>query len=408
MTGRSKRNNARRVGFKVDDMLEAVKKKNSRNDACEKISNSENLTIGFSRFIDEDLSAKYVKVQTRLEKISHKRRKEWVTIDQNQIPIGESTVIVNGSENSSETIPAVFVTSSQLNSLGDSLHTTFYLSFDVEPLSGQSPRKEKNGEEPPNKVQCVRKKYHAQLPFFEGGNLLASGFYTVNALNPSRMTNISWESIPSDSDQSIANWAEEVNKYYFGNEDQNPFNIFETKTPKIELYMQWTQSKNTNSRHIQRPKMFTDQQNNNNNKENKSTVNIPPVNGVNGHHNDLDRRVDLVAKSYVFQFVVSKSLKQRTQERNDFICPWCSLDCLQLYSLLKHLKLSHARCLYQYTEENQKGHIDIFINEMYDGSYSGAPHDVLLGMNFDNSSKCLEIILYFCFIFRTSAWPKTS
>lgn len=400
MTGRSKRNNARRANFKVDDMF--AKKQSSASEASVKISNSENLTIGFSRFIDEDLGAKYVKVHTKLEKISHKRRKEWVTIDQNQIPIGESTVIVNA--NSSDMIPAVFVPSSQLDCLGDSVNTTFYLSFDVEPLSGQSPRKEKNSEDPLSKVQFVRKKYHAQLPFFEGGNLLASGFYTVNALNPSRMTNISWETIPNDNDQSIANWAEEVNKYYFGNEDQNPFNIFETKTPKIELYMQWAQSKNTNNRDIQRPKMFTDQQNNN--KENKATVNIPPVNGVNGHNNEIEKRVDPVAKSYVFQFVVSKSLKQRTQERTDFICPWCSLDCLQLYSLLKHLKLSHARCLYQYTEENQKGHIDIFINDMYDGSYCGAPHDVLLG-EFDKAVY-RTIRESLSLTSRTSTWAEAS
>lgn len=373
MTGRSKRNNTRRATFKVDDMLKNLG--SAKSDVSGKLSNSENLTIGFSRFVDEELSAKYVKVQTKLEKISHKRRKEWIPVDQNQIPIGESTVIVNANENNSETIPAVFVSSSQLDSLGENVHTTFYLSFDVEPLNGQSPRKEKNGDEPPNKMQCTRKKYHAQLPFFEGGNLLASGFYTVNALNPSRMTNVSWETIPSDSDH-IASWAQEVNKY-FGKEDDNPFTIFETKTPKIELYMQWTQSKNTNSRHIQRPKMFVDQQNNN--KENNASANIPALSGVNGHHNEVEKRVDPTAKSYVFQFVVSKSLKQRTQERNDFICPWCSLDCLQLYSLLKHLKLSHARCLYQYKEENQTGQINIFINDMYDGSYCGAPHDVLLG-----------------------------
>lgn len=375
MTGRSRRKNSGRVGFKIDSMLSSIQNKNTKNEALERISNSENLTIGFSRFIDEDLGVKYVKVQTKLEKISHKRRKEWVTIDQNQIPIGESTVIVNGNESNSDTIPAVFVSSSQLNSLGENINTTFYLSFEVEPLTGQSPRKDKNGEEPPSKLQCVRKKYHAQLPFLEGGNLLTSGFYTINALHSSRMTDISWETIQSDNNQSIVNWAEEVNKYYFGNE--NPFNVFETKTPKIELYMQWTQNKNTNNRLIQRPKMFTDQQNNNN-KENKSTVNIPSV--VNGSHSsEMERRTGQSVKSYYFQFVVSKSLKQRTQERNDFICPWCSLDCLQLYSLLKHLKLSHARCLYQYTEENHKGHIDIFINDMYDGSYCGAPHDVLLG-----------------------------
>lgn len=46
---------------------------------------------------------------------------------------------------------------------------------------------------------------------------------------------------------------------------------------------------------------------------------------------------------------------------------------------MKHLKLCHARLLFQFVEDGNKARIDVYLNELYDGSYSGAPHDILLG-----------------------------
>lgn len=52
---------------------------------------------------------------------------------------------------------------------------------------------------------------------------------------------------------------------------------------------------------------------------------------------------------------------------------------------MKHLKLCHARFIFSYFPLDQGGaRIDVAINENYDGSYTGSPHD-LLGPSFVRS-----------------------
>lgn len=50
-----------------------------------------------------------------------------------------------------------------------------------------------------------------------------------------------------------------------------------------------------------------------------------------------------------FQFVYSNCKKQQTESRNDYYCPWCQIDCVMLYCLLKHLRLCHSRFSFLYT-----------------------------------------------------------
>ena len=41
----------------------------------------------------------------------------------------------------------------------------------------------------------------------------------------------------------------------------------------------------------------------------------------------------------VYQFLYNNNSRQQTEAREDLHCPWCSLNCMQLYALLKHLHL---------------------------------------------------------------------
>ncbi len=50
----------------------------------------------------------------------------------------------------------------------------------------------------------------------------------------------------------------------------------------------------------------------------------------------------------VYQFLYNNNSRQQTEAREDLHCPWCYLNCMELYSLLKHLKLSHPRFLFTY------------------------------------------------------------
>ncbi|XP_070490372.1 polycomb protein suz12-A [Chironomus tepperi] len=387
MKGRSSRNNKSRADFKVNDILSTIQNKD------QKPNENENLIIGFLSFYDSHLQTNYVKVETKLEKISYKRRKE-SAMTQNQIRIGESRVIVNTDNNGTDKLPAVCVSATEFDRLGDNVQTTYQLTFDIEsqPFTGNTT------DEPSNKYTCYSKTYHAELPVFDkhGRNLLINGLYHVTALErhafrPSHM--LCWENFPSEADQHIADWAEEVNKYYFAEEDSNPFVTFD-KTPKIQLYMEWTRSKITGNNYIPRPKFITDQHNNN--KENTSTVNgtatTATVNGSLSNGHDKKELQVVEKKAFIFQFIVNNSTKQRTEERSDFICPWCSLNCIRIYSLIKHLKLCHARLLFQYVEDGGKARVDVYLNELYDGSYSGAPHDILLGSQRQNGPSRRNVV----------------
>ncbi|KAF7246855.1 Polycomb protein SUZ12 [Varanus komodoensis] len=91
-----------------------------------------------------------------------------------------------------------------------------------------------------------------------------------------------------------------------------------------------------------------------------------------------------------YQFLYNNNTRQQTEARDDLHCPWCTLNCRKLYSLLKHLKLCHSRFIFNYVVINllmvlniylfqyhPKGaRIDVSINECYDGSYAGNPQDI--------------------------------
>uniref|UniRef100_A0A665X9H7 Uncharacterized protein n=1 Tax=Echeneis naucrates TaxID=173247 RepID=A0A665X9H7_ECHNA len=77
-----------------------------------------------------------------------------------------------------------------------------------------------------------------------------------------------------------------------------------------------------------------------------------------------------------YQFLYNNNTRQQTEARDDLHCPWCTLNCSKLYSLLKHLKLSHSRFIFSYVPDPKGARIDVSINECYDGSYVGNPQDI--------------------------------
>ena len=51
----------------------------------------------------------------------------------------------------------------------------------------------------------------------------------------------------------------------------------------------------------------------------------------------------------VFNFLYNNNSLQQTESRGEMRCPWCHRYCEKLYSLLKHMSLSHPRFHYTYT-----------------------------------------------------------
>ncbi|KAI8483379.1 Polycomb protein suz12 [Branchiostoma belcheri] len=90
-----------------------------------------------------------------------------------------------------------------------------------------------------------------------------------------------------------------------------------------------------------------------------------------------------------YQFLYNGNMRQQTEARDDLHCPWCTLNCMKLYSLLKHLKLCHSRFTFVFVPHPKGARIDVSINEGYDGSYAGNPADLhLMGFAFRRNGPC--------------------
>lgn len=209
----------------------------------------------------------------------------------------------------------------------------------------------------------------------------------------------SWDSIP-------VNYLEELSK------TDNPINHFHTK-PLLRFRSLWTKEKCGD--YVDRPLPITIRKDDHiiANKENKPDQIHNKTNGENGmlssggtirtnglnnnsfhaHNNNNNNNSNIqnnnnnnnnpeaivklrdIASRIIYHFTCNNNSSQQTEAVDNFNCPWCSLHCMTLYSLLKHLKLCHARFNFTYVPMQSGVRVDVSINGQFDGSYSGSPYD---------------------------------
>lgn len=97
----------------------------------------------------------------------------------------------------------------------------------------------------------------------------------------------------------------------------------------------------------------------------------------NGMSQSMIVKLHDIASRIIYHFIYNNNSSQQTETFDNFNCPWCCLHCLSLYSLLKHLKLCHARFNFTYVPTPSGVRVDVSINELFDGSYIGSPHDLV-------------------------------
>lgn len=185
--------------------------------------------------------------------------------------------------------------------------------------------------------------------------LLSDGEYEISLQERLQPTKNSpkklpgWEVIPDTYIESLAK--------------ENSFDDFQ-KCPKLKFRLAWTKEKCGDL--VDRPSAL---KNDESNKENEP----------NQNHNGVMDVAKITEKiQIIYQFIYNNNSRQQMEPCENFCCIWCSLDCMGLYSLLKHLKLCHARFNFKYVPSNPAVRIDISINELYDGS----PHDLIGSSSF--------------------------
>lgn len=81
--------------------------------------------------------------------------------------------------------------------------------------------------------------------------------------------------------------------------------------------------------------------------------------------------LDNIGSHVVYRFIYNDNLSQQTEACDDFMCPWCYLNCIRLEPLLMHLRLCHERFKFSVAQKEYGVLIDVKINHNYQCSLSG-------------------------------------
>lgn len=192
---------------------------------------------------------------------------------------------------------------------------------------------------------------------------LQQRFPTNKTYSPKKHPN--WESIPDSGIDTL---------------EKPEFEEF-SKTPILKFRLAWTKEKCADM--VDRPLPITIKKKDVllSNKENEPDQNhngIGTIVPTGTNNNEII--INLSSSGGVdYYLIYNNNTRQQTEACQDYHCPWCSLNCFGLYALLKHLKLCHARFNFTYvpTSNGGRARIDVCINELFDGSYTGSPHDLV-------------------------------
>ncbi|XP_032664577.1 polycomb protein suz12-B isoform X1 [Odontomachus brunneus] len=407
MRQRMSRSHKARRGFKVDMILEKLISKNNQE---QNLGLPGYMTLTFLGFYDKrvEISQDPVKVETLLLKICHKKRKDvsspimQVSLMslENTVPIGTSEVPINPSETQPPTkAPTISIPNESFSLNNGHVAKTYTLLLRVYCMSNngclmhncdleepaQKRRKSSTGSIKTGGGDEV-KQYGSELIVYDKHSrcLLTDGDYELGLqevqtnIRSSPKKHSSWESLPD-----IKNC--------------EPFEVF-SAGPTLKFRLSWTtepsnglvdrptpihpipsgDNKENRSANAGFERSSVGHNNNSTNNNNNATLPTPsPL--TPSRMSVSNEKVDANAgtQQIVYQFLYNNNSRQQTEACEDLHCPWCSLDCGKLYSLLKHLKLCHSRFTFTYVPIPQGARIDVAINECYDGSYAGSPHELI-------------------------------
>ncbi|KAK0089995.1 hypothetical protein PV325_004128 [Microctonus aethiopoides] len=400
MKQRMSRSHKSRRGFRIDTILERLMVKNNHEQSPEIRGY---MTLTFLGFYDKKIEASQdpVKVETLLLKICHKKRKD-VSSPIMQVSVGTSEVPINPSENQPPPkAPTISIPNESFSLNNGHIAKTYMLllrvycmpsngcpinSCDLDAEPAQKRRKSSPGNYKHSGDEEV-KLYGSELIVYDKHNrcLLTDGDYELGLqevqtnLRSSPKKHSSWEMIADIS-------------------ECGPFDVF-SRGPTLKFRLSWTTEPSNGL--VDRPTLIHSLPNGDNKENRPGNTDLDRC--ITNHNNNItssnnnatlpnpspltpSKMSGTIEKTdtstsgtqqIVYQFLYNNNSRQQTEACEDLHCPWCSLDCGKLYSLLKHLKLCHSRFTFTYVPIPQGARIDVAINECYDGSYAGSPHELI-------------------------------
>lgn len=355
MKDRMSRSNKRRAVFKVNSLLETISHKNEIADNYLNI-----MFLGLfnkNEETDDWMTGDSVNVHTTMYQVTKNKRKG-SNNGYKEIWTHLSSVTINPPTNVDK-YSAVCIPMEVLRPLSDQ-QTIFKVFFRVEglPMFKNKSGLETREDVPRKRPKLCAKSFGCELVVFEKNcGSIAEGMYeaalqefdstSLKCFAPKKST---WEIIP---DRFVP---------------VTPcFDIF-NECPMLKFRLNWS---NTSTLSAVEAKDLC---------KNESTTESSTFFINNTKHSPPSSFKPKIVEEkipIVYNFIYSNNTRQQTEFTQEVVCPWCGLDCLRLYALLKHLKLCHARFNFTYHPAGNGARIDVTINDSYDGSYAGSPYDLV-------------------------------
>uniref|UniRef100_A0A673J5Z7 Polycomb protein suz12-A-like n=1 Tax=Sinocyclocheilus rhinocerous TaxID=307959 RepID=A0A673J5Z7_9TELE len=390
MSHRNSRTNSKRKCFSVNDLLFKAEKSKVDQESHNMASNLQLTFTGFFHKTEKPLQnseneENSVSVEVLLVKVCHKKRKD-VSCPVKQVPTGKKQVPLNpdSSQTKLGAFPTLVVPSQEFEPSNGHMVKSYSLLFRVSRPGGREHNGVTTRDTSMNVMEELsnRKKRYcsnqddgetifvAQMTVFDKNRRLQllDGEYEVSMQeieeSPVGKKRATWETILDGK------WLP-------------PFETF-SQGPTLQFTLRWTNdTADRGTAPVAKPLATRNSESSTVDSGKPSNVKPPHAVAVNESVGaDLPVRreqthVEPRQKLRVYyQFLYNNNARQQTEARDDLHCPWCTLNCRKLYSLLKHLKLSHSRFIFNYVPHPKGARIDVSINECYDGSYVGNPQDI--------------------------------
>uniref|UniRef100_A0AAZ3SRG7 Polycomb protein VEFS-Box domain-containing protein n=1 Tax=Oncorhynchus tshawytscha TaxID=74940 RepID=A0AAZ3SRG7_ONCTS len=319
-----------------------------------------------------------VSLEVLLVKVCHKKRKD-VSCPVKQVPTGKKQVPLNpdcSKQTKPGSLPSLLVSSNEFEPSNSHMVKSYSLLFRVL----RTGRRGMNGlvnEVPSRKKRSsthredgeTTETFVAQMTVFDKNRRLQllDGEYEVSMQGmedcPVSKKRATWETI-------------------LDGKRLPPFETF-SQGPTLQFTLRWTgDASDKSTAPVAKPLATRNSDGSSPMESRPSTLKSAPLAVKASVSTDIQMKKEQILceprqKLRIFyQFLYNNNTRQQTEARDDLHCPWCTLNCRKLYSLLKHLKQSHSRFIFNYVPHPKGARIDVSINECYDGSYVGNPQDI--------------------------------
>lgn len=400
MSHRNSRSNVRRKSSKVDNLLFKVEKTRGEQETH---SLASNLQLTFTGFFhkagkpsqDCENVQNSVSLEVLLVKVCHKKRKD-VSCPVKQVPTGKKQVPLNpdvsdgvqakpASASLSPSPTSLLVPSSEFEPSNSHTVKSYSLLFRVSRPGYSQVNGLSNGESHHNRdfsEDVVNRKRRSSSLREEGEATFVAQMTVFDKNRRLQLLDGEYEVSMQEMDECPVSKKRATWETIMDGKRLPPFESF-SQGPTLQFTLRWTSdlSSDRPTAPVAKPLATRNSETNQDAKPSslRATQTLALKESVSADVQTRSEQISVEPRQKLrifYQFQYNHNTRQQTEARDDLHCPWCTINCRKLYSLVKHLKLSHSRFIFNYVPHPKGAKIEVSINQCYDGSYAGNPQDV--------------------------------